>query len=82
MDCYIHFAFEDGSKIDKAFSYQWRLWTLPELQELLFEAGFNQVKVYWEGTDVKTGEGDGVYLDSQTGDADAAWICYLSAYNN
>lgn len=81
MQCYIHFQFADGSKIERAFSYAWRLWTLPELQELLLEAGFEQVKVYWEGTDAETAEGNGEYLESTEGDADAAWICYLSAYN-
>lgn len=79
MQCYIHFAFPDGSRLDRAFSYYWRMWTLPELQELLSEAGFTNVTVYWEGTDKKTGEGNGVYLPERIGDADAAWVCYLSA---
>ncbi|HIO76588.1 MAG TPA: class I SAM-dependent methyltransferase, partial [Gammaproteobacteria bacterium] len=26
-----------------------------------------------------SGEGDGVYTPTKTGEADAAWICYLSA---
>ena len=34
ITCLIHFTFPDGSKIKRAFSYHWRLWTLPELQEL------------------------------------------------
>ncbi|HIM99426.1 MAG TPA: class I SAM-dependent methyltransferase, partial [Gammaproteobacteria bacterium] len=59
--CYIHFTFPDGSKINRAFAYDWRLWTLPELQELLTEAGFARTQVYWEGTERKSGEGDGVY---------------------
>ena len=79
ITCLIHFAFPDGSKIKRAFSYNWRLWTLPELQELLTEAGFQQVLVYWEGTDKKTGEGNGEYLPTKVGEADAGWICYLSA---
>ena len=62
IKCLIHFTFPDGSKIKRAFSYDWRLWTLPELQELLKEAGFERVLVYWEGTDEKTGEGNGEYL--------------------
>ncbi len=33
--CHIHFKFPDGSKIKRAFTYDWRLWTLPELRELL-----------------------------------------------
>ena len=35
MQCYIHFEFPDGSRMDRAFSYRWRLWTLPEIRELL-----------------------------------------------
>ena len=79
MQCYIHFAFPDGSRLDRAFSYYWRMWTLPELQEILEEAGFNNVTVYWEGTDEETGEGNGVYTPARVGDADPAWVCYLSA---
>ncbi|HFD32401.1 MAG TPA: class I SAM-dependent methyltransferase [Gammaproteobacteria bacterium] len=48
IQCYINFEFIDGSRIDKAFSYSWRLWSLPEIQELLLEAGFSKVLVYWE----------------------------------
>ena len=77
--CYIHFTFPDGSKINRAFAYDWRLWTLPELQELLTQAGFARTQVYWEGTDRKSGEGNGVYTPTKSGEADAAWICYLSA---
>jgi len=79
ITCLIHFTFPDGSKMKRAFSYHWRLWTLPELQELLIETGFQRVLVYWEGTDEKTGEGNGEYLPTEVGDADAGWICYLSA---
>ena len=79
MNCQIHFGFPDGSRIDRAFNYDWRLWCLPELQELLQEAGFSRVYVYWEGTDEETNEGDGVYTVQTEGDADAGWICYLVA---
>ncbi len=48
MQCYIHFEFEDGSRIDKAFSYEWRLRTIPEIIESLEEAGFSKVRCYWE----------------------------------
>ncbi|MCC5866708.1 MAG: class I SAM-dependent methyltransferase [Wenzhouxiangella sp.] len=79
MTCLIHFEFPDGSRIENAFEYHWRLWTLPEIRELLLEAGFASVTVYWEGTDEETGEGDGNYTPAETGDADAGWICYLVA---
>ena len=76
---YIHFRFPDGSQIKKAFEYDWRLWTLPELQELLTEAGFAKVTVYWEGTDEETEEGDGEFKPTTTGEACEGWIAYLVA---
>jgi SAM-dependent methyltransferase len=76
--CYIHFKFSDGSKLKRAFTYDWRLWTLPELRELLTEAGFSRVRVYWEGDD-GDGEGNGVFTEHSTGEADLAWIAYLVA---
>jgi hypothetical protein len=79
MDCHIHFEFPDHSRIDKAFSYHWRLWTLPEIREILLEAGFSQVDVYWEGTDKINNEGNGIYTPSETGDADPGWVCYIVA---
>jgi SAM-dependent methyltransferase len=79
MDCHIHFEFPDKSRMDKAFSYHWRLWTLPEIQEILYEVGFSQVDVYWEGTDEKKNEGNGIYTPSTVGDADPGWVCYIVA---
>jgi len=79
MTCHIHFSFEDGSELRKAFTYHWRMWTLPEIQELLKEAGFTRVTVYWEGTDEETGEGDGEFTPAAHGEADAGWICYVVA---
>ncbi len=74
---YIHFKFKDGSKIMKAFTYEWRIWTLPELLEMLTEAGF-KATVYWEQAD-EDGEGNGVFIPETEGDADAGWIAYLVA---
>jgi SAM-dependent methyltransferase len=79
MTCHIHFRFPDGSRLDRAFSYDWRLWTLPELQEVLHEAGFSRVTVYWEGTDEETEEGNGIFEPTEVGEPDAAWIAYLVA---
>jgi cyclopropane fatty-acyl-phospholipid synthase-like methyltransferase len=79
MHCFIHFVFPDGSKMDEAFSYTWRLWTLPELQEMLDEAGFSRTTIYWEGTDEETGEGNGEFSPATRGDADAGWIAYIVA---
>ena len=75
---YIHYEFPDGSRISKAFAYEWRLWTLPELQELLYEAGFSKVTVYWEGTD-EDGEGNDEFTPTSVGEACPGWIAYLVA---
>ena len=79
MNCHIHFVFPDGSRMERAFSYAWRLWTLPEIRELLLESGFQDVTVYWEGTDEKSGEGNGIYEPAVFGDADPGWVCYVVA---
>ena len=61
VQCAIHFAFPDGSRMRDAFVYDWRLWTLPELRELFAEAGFAYVQVLWESTDHRTGTGSGTF---------------------
>ncbi len=76
--CHIHFRFDDGSVLERAFSYDWRLWTLPEIRELLAEAGFATVQVYWQGWNAD-GHPDGVFVPVESGAPDAGWIAYLTA---
>jgi hypothetical protein len=77
ITCHIHFEFRDGSRIRRAYTYHWRLWTIPELREIAGEAGFRDFVVFWEGTDRKTQEGNGVFRPSLKGDNSPAYICYL-----
>jgi len=79
MVCKIHFSFPDGSRMREAFTYEWRLWTLPEVREILLDAGFKRVTVYWEGADEGSDEGNGEFEPAEHGDADDAWIVYISA---
>ncbi len=74
---YIHFKFKDGSKIMRAFCYEWRVWTMPEILEMLAEANF-KTTVYWEQSD-KNGEGNGIFIPETEGTADAGWIAYIVA---
>ncbi|MBT4767486.1 MAG: class I SAM-dependent methyltransferase [Phycisphaerae bacterium] len=74
---YIHFRFPDGTRLDKAFTYEWRLWTIPEIREMLIEAGFSSVMVYWEGTDDETEEGNGEWKVVTQGEACEGWIAYV-----
>lgn len=74
----IHFRFDDGSELRDAFTYDWRMWTIPEIRELLFEAGFSGVQVYWEGTDRRTGRGNGVFRRVSEAPADASFLALVA----
>ncbi|MGA1224985.1 MAG: class I SAM-dependent methyltransferase [Phycisphaerales bacterium] len=76
---YIHFRFPDGSEMKRAFTYNWRLYSLPEIQDALREAGFATTTVYWEGTNHRTGEGNGRFRPSTRGEACQGWIAYIVA---
>jgi SAM-dependent methyltransferase len=78
MVCHIHFRFPDGSSLERAFSYDWRLWTLPEIRELVLEAGFRRVTCYWQGWTAE-GTPDGDFRPVERGEPEAGWICYLAA---
>ncbi|MDM7913964.1 MAG: hypothetical protein QUU85_01675 [Candidatus Eisenbacteria bacterium] len=75
--CYIHFRFPDGRKMERAFRYDWRFWTLPELQEILLEAGFRSAEVYLEGWDDEADEADGIYRRRKSFEEMAGWVAYV-----
>jgi hypothetical protein len=76
FQCYIHFQFPDRSKIQKAFSYDWRLWSLPEIQEILLESGFSDVHVY---TQLESDNASEDMVPVTQIDPDLAWIAYIAA---
>jgi SAM-dependent methyltransferase len=76
--CHIHFSFADGSRIDRAFTYRWRYWSVMELRELLAEAGFSRVHALWERTD-EDGEGTGAWFEPRHVDDQELWWTYLVA---
>jgi len=73
---HIHFEFPDGTKLNKAFTYDWRLWSIQELREMMQEAGFVDIDVYWEGVDEK-GEASGTFERVTKTTNDPAWNMYL-----
>ena len=74
---HIHFRV-GGVKVEKVFSYDWRMWTIPELREIMLEAGFKKTNVYWEGT-AKDGSGNGVFSRTEVGESCDSWIAYIVA---
>jgi hypothetical protein len=79
MRCKSHFAFPDGSMLEDAFTYDWRLWMMPELRELLGEAGFSESTVYWEGPG-EDGQGDRNFVPREHVRSELAWIAFLIAW--
>tara|TARA_R110002049_G_scaffold4601_4_gene31802 strand:- start:19825 stop:20658 length:834 start_codon:yes stop_codon:yes gene_type:complete len=75
----ISFKFSDGSKLKKAFQYDWRFWTIPEVREMLSEAGFSESHVYWEIEDEDDPEDDGTWERSDEAPSDPSWVCYIVA---
>jgi SAM-dependent methyltransferase len=73
---YIHFNVPGFGKIKKAFTYDWRLWTLPEVQELLIEAGFKSAEVYLHGWN-KDGESDETYRRRKVYENSLGWVAYI-----
>lgn len=76
LTCYIHFVLEDGSRLERAFEYTWRLWSIPEIRELLTEAGFTASEVWWEAVD-DDGEGTGEYRLTEEEENQESWLVYI-----
>jgi SAM-dependent methyltransferase len=73
--CHIHFRFRDGSEIRRAFSYDWRLWSIVELRELLGDAGFAATEVHWDA--VEDGRDTGAYRQTEEEENQEGWLVYV-----
>ncbi|MFT5524148.1 MAG: hypothetical protein ACI9HK_002099 [Pirellulaceae bacterium] len=76
----ISFKFKDGSKLKNAFEYDWRFWTIPEVREMLAEAGFSESHVYFEIED-EDGVGIGDWARRTSAPSQPSWVVYLVAVN-
>jgi len=74
----ISFKFADGSKLKNAFEYHWRFWSIPEVREMLAEAGFSESHVYFE-TEDEEGESTGKWERAEISPSHAVWLAYIVA---
>ena len=51
--------------------------TLPEMQELLLDAGFASTEVYVEGWDDEEDEADGIFRKRSYFENQAGWVAYV-----
>ncbi len=72
--CRIHYRFPDGTELRNAFTYDWRVWTIPELKDALIEAEFQSVDVWWEREDEDEPSA------AATAENLESWVAYLSAW--
>ena len=76
---YIHFKDKKTNKAyKKVFTYDWRHWSIVEIVEAMQDAGFKDVKIYWEQDDDE-GEGNGIFYESKKEDNCESWVCYIAA---
>jgi len=74
---HIHFKRQGEPKREKVFTYDWRMWTIPEIRECMTEAGFRRTHVYWEGVN-RAGNGNGIFKRSESGDNESeGYVAYV-----
>ena len=73
---HIHFKRNGEKRRNKVFTYDWRMWTIPEIREAMLEAGFRKSHIYWEGT-TRSGEGDGNFKRVEKGEECDGWVAYV-----
>jgi len=77
LRCHIHFRLRDGREMRRAFSYDWRLWTLPEIRELLAEAGFRDARVYLQDWDDAAHRPLATYSPRRRFASQLSWLAYV-----
>jgi hypothetical protein len=73
---HIHFRPKGSAKLERVFTYDWRMWSIPEIRDLMREVGFKTTHVYWEGT-TKKGTGNGIFTRTEKGESCQSWIAYI-----
>ena len=78
IECRIHFTLADGSQRQDAFVYDWRLWSIPEILELLSAAGYSKCRVWCDTFDIEDKQSDGQYLPINELASREDWVVYIT----
>lgn len=72
----IHFKYNSGEEMIDAFTYEFRMWSITEIRDLLEEAGFSSSKVFWEDCDSE-GYGNGNFYETESEENSVNWNAYI-----
>jgi SAM-dependent methyltransferase len=76
--CHIHFKFKNGKTWEKAFTYDWRLYTPAETRDALTAAGFENVDIFWDHDE---NDETSDYRPTRNAENTPGWIAYIIADN-
>ena len=62
----------------QGFTFEFRLWGMAELRDVLLDAGFSRVEFFWPEADAD-GQLTGEFAMSKTGTDDEAFTAYIAA---
>jgi cyclopropane fatty-acyl-phospholipid synthase-like methyltransferase len=72
--CHIHFEFDNGERLKRAFTYHWRLYSPAEVCDALGEAGFSRARVFWDRSPDEDTE---IYKPTKRAENTPGWLAYI-----
>jgi SAM-dependent methyltransferase len=75
--CHIHFEFKNGKRWKKAFSYDFRLYSLADVRDALTAAGFTNIEVLWDFEEDENADYD--FRPATRAENCPVWIAYFVA---
>jgi SAM-dependent methyltransferase len=78
IKCHIHFKRDGEPQRRSVFTYDWRLWSIPEITDVLKESGFTKIEYWAEGLD-RAGHGNGLFKPIKHETSCETWVTYIVA---
>eukprot|EP00250_Pteridium_aquilinum_P007543 c17232_g1_i1 orf=361-1563(-) len=83
----LHFQLKNSKMLRHAFTYHWRLWSLPEVRDCLEEVGFDSIHIWLrdmpsleeKGNNEDTWDNDSKYEETTAFYQQSAWNAYVVA---